>query len=135
MKKKLVTVYGSLLEGFGNWRYHLNNSSSVKLGEHLLEGPYKMVSFGGFPGLIVDESLTSKVFVETYEVTEDVYRSIERLEGFHEQDSPHNFYNKRAVETPFGKSEVYIIERSDSDRNLVPIDEDGVINWRKYKTR
>jgi len=128
---KKVTVYGSLLEGFGNWHWHLNNSESQKLGEHILEDNLVMVSLGGFPGLIEDESVTNKILVETYEVSDKVYRSIERLEGYP------SFYDKRVIETPFGASEIYVLAsgRRYSDDRLVPQDENGVISWRKYKVK
>ena len=65
MKRK-VTVYGSLLEGLGNWYGFLNNDQSTKLGEHVIEGKFKMISLGGFPGLIPDNSMTedNKIFVK-----------------------------------------------------------------------
>jgi gamma-glutamylcyclotransferase (GGCT)/AIG2-like uncharacterized protein YtfP len=126
-----VTVYGSLLEGLGNWNYHLNNDESTKLGEHILEDNLVMVSMGGFPGLIVDENVTNKIFVETYEVTDRVYKSIERLESY-----PH-FYDKRSIQTPFGDSEIYVLANGGryAEDRLVPKDENGVINWRKYRMR
>lgn len=125
---KLVTVYGSLLKGLGNWHWHLNNPDSKLLGEHTLNGGFVMISLGGFPGLIIDEKSKDSIFVETYEVSDGVYKSIERLEGYP------NFYDKKEVSTPFGDSEVYVL--SDNyyrETNLVPMDETGVINWRKYR--
>lgn len=125
--KRLVTVYGSLLKGLGNWQWHLNNSDSILLGEHTLNGGFVMVSLGGFPGLIVDNKSERKIFVETYEVSEDVYKGIERLEGYP------SFYDKYKVETPFGESEVYILgDQYYREHALVP-EIDGVVNWRKYK--
>ena len=126
--KKLVTVYGSLLKGLSNWHWHLNNPESKLLGEHTLNGGFVMISLGGFPGLIPDDKSKDSIFVETYEVTDNVYKSIERLEGYP------SFYNKAKIETPFGDSEVYVL--SDNyyrETNLVPMDETGVINWRKYR--
>lgn len=126
-----ITVYGSLLEGLGNWKWHLDNEESTKLGEHVLEDNVVMISFGGFPGLIVDESVKNKIFVETYEVTDNVFKSVERLEGYP------TFYNRRKVETPFGESEIYVLAsaRDYSDKNLVPAGDDEVINWKKYRMR
>jgi gamma-glutamylcyclotransferase (GGCT)/AIG2-like uncharacterized protein YtfP len=128
---KKITVYGSLLEGLGNWKWHLDNKESKKLGEHILEGGFKMISLGGFPGLIPDEKVNNKIFVETYEVSDNVFKSVERLEGYP------SFYNRRKVETPFGESEIYVLAsaRDYSDKNLVPAGEDEVINWRKYRMR
>jgi gamma-glutamylcyclotransferase (GGCT)/AIG2-like uncharacterized protein YtfP len=87
---------------------------------------------GGFPGLIPDPNMEedNKIFVETYEVSNNVYKSIERLEGYP------SFYGRTPVETPFGESAVYTLpERGYSEERLVPADEEGVINWRKYRMR
>lgn len=130
---KLITVYGSLLEGLGNWEWCLNNKESEKLGEHIVEGPFSMVSFGGFPGLVIDKSKNNKIFVETYRVSDRVYNDVEMLEGYP------SFYRREAVNTPFGDSEIYVLNRiytnESTIKNLVPTGEDGVINWRKYKTK
>ena len=126
--KKLVTVYGSLLKGLSNWHWHLNNPESKLLGEHTLNGGFVMISLGGFPGLIVENTADTPIFVETYEVTDNVYKSIERLEGYP------SFYDKKKVDTPFGESEVYILgDHYYRESNLVPRDEEGIINWRKYR--
>ena len=126
---KKITVYGSLLEGLGNWKWHLDNEESTKLGEHVLEGNFKMISLGGFPGLIVDESVNNKIFVETYEVTDRVFHSVERLEGYP------SFYTRRAISTPYGDSEIYVLANTKGEyntRNLVPEDDNGIINWKSY---
>jgi len=129
---KLITVYGSLLEGLGNWKWHLDNPESKKLGEHVIVGKFQMISMGGFPGLIPDETMSEprKIFVETYEVTDRVYNSIERLEGY-----PH-FYGRTPIETPFGPSAVYTLSGSrygaPSNDILVPEDSEGIVNWRNY---
>jgi gamma-glutamylcyclotransferase (GGCT)/AIG2-like uncharacterized protein YtfP len=127
--KKRITVYGSLLEGLSNWGWHLNNDESTKLGEHILEGSFKMISMGGFPGLVQDEAVNNKIFVETYEVSDKVFRSVERLEGY-----PH-FYDRVGIDTPYGDSEIYVLASGGGNDKLVPSNEDGVINWREYKTR
>jgi gamma-glutamylcyclotransferase (GGCT)/AIG2-like uncharacterized protein YtfP len=124
---KRITVYGSLLEGLGNHGIIADKEKSHKLGEHILEGNFKMISLGGFPGLIPDETVTNKIFVETYEVTDEVYNRVERLEGY-----PH-FYGRTPVNTPFGESAVYTLSDNRYNDRLVPVDEDGIINWKKYR--
>lgn len=128
MNKK-ITVYGSLLEGLGNWNYFLNNEESTKLGEHILEGGFKMISMGGFPGLIPDDTVNNKIFVETYEVSEHVFKSVEHLEGYP------GFYGRTKIDTPFGESEVYTLSDNKYNDNFVPKDENGIINWKKYKMK
>lgn len=127
---KKITVYGSLLEGLGNWHHFLNNPDATKLGEHILEDNLVMVSFGGFPGLIVDEKVSNKIFVETYAVTDMVFKHVERLEGYP------SFYTRRAIQTPYGDSEIYVLNNSSREydnRSLVPKGDDDVINWRNYR--
>jgi gamma-glutamylcyclotransferase (GGCT)/AIG2-like uncharacterized protein YtfP len=127
---KKITVYGSLLEGLGNWKWHLNNDESVKLGDHILSGPFKMISFGGFPGLVIDDSVENKIYVETYDVSDEVFKRVERLEGYP------SFYRRTTIDTPFGESEVYTLaNESYSDDRLVLADDDGIINWKKYKEK
>jgi len=126
---KRITVYGSLLEGLGNHSIISDEREVTKLGEHVLEGKFKMISLGGFPGLINDESVNNKIFVETYEVSDSVFARVERLEGYP------GFYDRTPVETPYGPSEVYTLARGGYSNNLVPEDEDGVINWKKYRGR
>jgi gamma-glutamylcyclotransferase (GGCT)/AIG2-like uncharacterized protein YtfP len=128
---KKITVYGSLLEGLGNWKWHLDNDESTKLGEHVLEDNLVMVSFGGFPGLIVDNNVRNKIFVETYEVSDRVFKSVERLEGYP------SFYDRRTIPTPYGASEIYVLVNTDdySHKSLVPEGADGVINWRNYRNK
>jgi gamma-glutamylcyclotransferase (GGCT)/AIG2-like uncharacterized protein YtfP len=136
---KLITVYGSLLEGLGNWNWCLKDRSE-KLGEHVLEDNLVMVSFGGFPGLMNTHDISNRIFVETYRVADDVYRSIESLEGFRSQDHPSNFYNKKKINTPYGESEIYVLNRrtvssgEEICHEVLP-DENGIVNWRKYRMR
>jgi gamma-glutamylcyclotransferase (GGCT)/AIG2-like uncharacterized protein YtfP len=128
--KKRITVYGSLLKGLGNSGL-LANDESILLGEHVIEDNLTMISLGGFPGLIITPEQTSKIHVETYEVSDMVFRRVEHLEGFP------TFYNRKSVSTPYGESEVYVLANASrySEDRLVPADENGVINWRKYRMR
>lgn len=129
-----LTVYGSLLEGMGNWYHILNNENAKKIDSHIIEGPYVMVSYGAFPGIVVHDAITSKIRVETFLVTDAVYQRVERLEGFMGQDNPNNFYNKRKIETPFGESEIYVLNHAGKvpDKVIVPPAEDGIVDWRVY---
>lgn len=92
--KKLI-VYGSLLEGEYN-HYLLKNSKKIE--SCILEVPFKMVSFGAFPALIQDDNL-NPIYVEIYEVDDDVYKRVEYLEGYPD------FYDRLAVD----KGEIYYI--------------------------
>ena len=128
---KRITVYGSLLKGLGNSGLLSDPEEAILLGEHTIEDNLYMISLGGFPGLIVDKSVTNTIHVETYEVTDTVFARVERLEGYP------SFYTRYAVKTPFGDSEVYVLARTrgyEKDRK-VPADENGIVNWKKYDSR
>jgi len=130
-RMKKITVYGSLLSGLGNHGLIANPETAVLLGEHTIEDNLIMVSLGGFPGLIVTPEKKNVIHVETYEVTDSVFAKVERLEGY-----PH-FYTRYPIKTPFGDSEVYVLAnaREYGAERVVPADENGVVNWRKYRMR
>jgi gamma-glutamylcyclotransferase (GGCT)/AIG2-like uncharacterized protein YtfP len=97
---KKIAVYGSLRAGFGN---HVYVNDSDMLSREVVNIPFRMVSLGGFPGLIpADEN--HDITIEIYSVTDQVYRNVERLEGYP------NFYQKATINTSQGEVEVYILE-------------------------
>ena len=128
---KRITVYGSLLKGLGNSGILSNPEESTLLGEHTIEDNLIMVSLGGFPGLIISPEQTNKIHVETYEVSDKVFARVERLEGYP------TFYTRKSVVTPYGESEVYVLANASrySEDRLVPSDENGIINWKKYRMK
>jgi len=139
MSKKLVTVYGSLLSGMGNWKWCLDNDNSILLGEHILEDKVGMLNLGAFPGLVKTESV-NKIFVETYEVTGEIYQRIEHLEGYRPGREEFNLYNKLEIDTPFGKSEIYIYNSGSEfgggyTNGLMPPNDGDIVNWKKYKMK
>jgi gamma-glutamylcyclotransferase (GGCT)/AIG2-like uncharacterized protein YtfP len=100
---KLVFVYGTLKQSHGNHRV-LGDSEYV--GEARLEGDYRMVSLGGFPGVVEDEDFRP-VFGEVYRVTsEDVAHALDRLEGYHEGDPSSSFYQRVDGSVSMGNSSV-----------------------------
>lgn len=106
---KKLFVYGTLLNGKSNWQWALNRPDVNFLGEQQITGKYTMVSLGAFPGVIPTGEST--IHGEVYEVPDDVYRSIERLEGYN-VDTNYRFYDKMEVETVYGKAEMYILDES-----------------------
>jgi gamma-glutamylcyclotransferase (GGCT)/AIG2-like uncharacterized protein YtfP len=128
---KKITVYGSLLKGLGNHGLLANPETATLLGEHTIEDNLFMISLGGFPGLLISKEEVNVIHVETYEVTDEVFKRVERLEGYP------NFYTRYPVKTPFGDSEVYVLARdSYYDRGQrVAKDENGVVNWKKHDRR
>lgn len=92
-----VAVYGTLREGCGNHRYYLQGQE--KLGEQELKG-FRMFSLGGFPG--VKEHADSSIKIEVYQVPEDVFKMLDRLEGYP------SMYDRQEVETEHGPAWMYI---------------------------
>jgi gamma-glutamylcyclotransferase (GGCT)/AIG2-like uncharacterized protein YtfP len=107
---KLVAVYGTLRQGFGN---NCVLGDSEKLGLTALAPEWEMFSLGGFPGVRQGDK---SVLVEVYRVTEEsIAQSLDWLEGFREQDADFNFYNKATISTKFGDAEMYILEGAEYD--------------------
>jgi len=116
---KKVAVYGSLLKGLGN---HRLLETSTLMGEDLVKLPFQMVSLGSFPGLIPSKK-EEDIFIEVYEVTDEVFARLDRLEGY-----PH-FYNRRIIDTAFGEAFVYFLEKHEAYGAKVFVEP---ANWRKY---
>lgn len=100
MNKKLICVYGSLRQNHGNWRYIL--SESQQLSTEVVNIPFKMVSLGGFPGLIPSTE-NHDITIEIFEVDQPTYQRVENLEGWP------NFYQKALIPTSLGELEIYVL--------------------------
>jgi gamma-glutamylaminecyclotransferase len=99
----LYAVYGTLRKGYGNHRL-LDNPYCELLGTIKTEPKFKMVSLGGFPGVIPNEG-TQEVVVEIYRVnSENVEQRLDWLEGYP------SFYNKTEIPTPWGTANMYILD-------------------------
>lgn len=109
---KLVAVYGSLRKGFGNHRV-LGDSEFVV--QTTLEGDYRMISLGGFPGVMETKAKKStSIVVEVYRVTDDyTAKSLDMLEGFRGKGCD-NFYDREEVTLANGMvSEIYLLREED----------------------
>lgn len=104
MNKHIVAVYGSLRKELHNHRVLLNENTEF-LGEFKTPPIYSMYSIGYFPGLKEDGD--TSIVMEVYKVDSVIAKSIDRLEGYSENEIP-TFYDKKEIETPFGKASVYI---------------------------
>lgn len=111
MSKIKIFVYGTLLEGYGNHRHFLSNAE--KLGEYQTDPKFTMISLGGFPGLM--EGGKTSIQGEVYEVTEEEFKNVDRLEGYNAHNPTTGLYNRIQIPTEYGNAWVYIINRS-SDR-------------------
>lgn len=119
MKKK-IAVYGSLLSEMYNHDL-LNNDESTLLGEDIIDDNFTLVAVCSYPGLIQHEGGNTPVKMEIYEVSDEIYANVERLEGYP------NYYDKLKIDTKFGEAEVYVLGEEYLSRPKV---EDG--DWRKY---
>ena len=89
-----VAVYGSLRQRMGNHRLLTN---STFLGTTVVEG-WDMYDLGAFPTIVHGElPLTAEV----YEVTDSVFASLDRLEGFP------SFYDRSSIPTEYGQAWIY----------------------------
>lgn len=117
---QLVAVYGTLKEGFGNHRLLKNTE---KLGEFKTNPIFTMLHLGGFPAIIEDGS--TEIFCEIYNVTEnDVLKSLDRLEGYP------NFYNRKTIDTPWGKAWIYYLD--DTYNYVLNVIESGCWTKKRY---
>lgn len=115
-----VAVYGSLRKGLHN---HRLLTTSEMIGTDELEN-FSMFSLGPFP-FITPEEAENKIAVEVYEVNEEVFASLDRLEGYP------SFYNRQEVDTKHGKCWIYFMEKDTSYGKHIPV-ESG--DWKEFYT-
>lgn len=99
----LVAVYGTLRKGQGN-SYLLREAKFI--GDNVLDGEYRMVHLGGFPGVLPTHKTPTPIQVEVYEVTPEQAHGLDRLEGYRGVGE-NNFYDKQLVTLVDG-TEAYI---------------------------
>lgn len=120
-KGVLYAVYGTLRRGFGNYTWCLKNEHCTFLGEQRTAPKFKMVSLGGFPGVIPGGN--QEVTIEVFSVnSKDVERSLDNLEGYP------SFYQKMKVETEWGLANMYIL--SEDRYGKAPLVESG--DWKQH---
>jgi gamma-glutamylcyclotransferase (GGCT)/AIG2-like uncharacterized protein YtfP len=96
-----VFVYGSLKKGLGN---HRLLEKSKYLGRCFVEGRYKMLNLGGFPGLVQSGQFAeTRIVGEVYQITEDTLRSLDWLEGHP------RFYTRHKLATPWKNAWCYFL--------------------------
>jgi len=101
---KLYAVYGTLRKGLGNYKRYLDNDDCKYLGTQKLRIPYKMVSLGGFPGLVWTNPYHSQITIEVFNVTSpDIEKQLDMLEGYPD------FYEKTTINTQWGEATIYYL--------------------------
>jgi len=116
-----IAVYGTLRRNFGNYRALLEEQEF--LGQETLDLPYRMVSLGGFPGLVVSDKL-HPIVIEVFNIDDECARSVDGLEGYP------TFYTRTEIPTSFGDAWVYYLANKDF-KGLAPVEEG---DWLKFIT-
>lgn len=126
--KKLLFVYGSLRQGMGN---HKVIKEGTYLGKDAIAGPVEMLDWGAYPAVIWDDSkygkLEGRAVGEVYEVNDDTYKAVERLEGYP------SFYNRMDVDTVYGEAEMYIIPKDHYHAASPKVDSGDWVAHKKFK--
>jgi gamma-glutamylcyclotransferase (GGCT)/AIG2-like uncharacterized protein YtfP len=117
---KKVAVYGSLLAGLGN---HRLLADSTFLMEAEVAIPFKMIDLGAFPGLIPAEE-NQDIKVEIYEVTDEVFDTLDGLEGYP------SFYDRTTITPVEGHENVWIYFLNKADRYYKDPIESG--DWKAH---
>lgn len=119
---KLYAVYGTLRQGFGNNRL-LQNEYSEYLGTQTLSAPFRMVSMGGFPGMISTPGKESTITIEVFSVSSPtVEKRLDMLEGYP------GWYDKQTINTEWGTAFIYT-QTEDQVGSNPPV-ESG--DWKQY---
>lgn len=115
-----IAVYGTLRKSNSN---HFYLQEEEYLGTEKVLIPFKMVSLGHFPGLILSKE-NHTIEIEVYEISDHANKLIERLECYP------NFYGKVKIDTSFGKADTYVLS---SKYNHYQTIESG--NWNEYESK
>jgi gamma-glutamylaminecyclotransferase len=106
--RRLVFVYGSLKEGYGN---HRLLQASTLVHHATLPYGHRMFSLGGFPGVVeADLSSGYPIHGEVYEVTErTLFESLDYLEGY-DKGTDTGMYLRRPVMVELDNGELEAVE-------------------------
>lgn len=118
-----VFVYGTLKEGHYNHILLSEGKGTRFLGRCYIEGSYRMVDMGSFPGVLQvtpDALDPCRIYGEVYRVDEETLYALDMLEGHP------SFYRREKVETPWKKAWMYFLP-SNYERTKTVVDT-GV--WR-----
>jgi len=121
-----VFVYGTLLHGYGNWSWALQDQTFVCEAETKPE--YTMLHLGGFPGII--EGGETGIKGEVYEVSDERLLELNNLEGADLDDPERGMYRRESIVLSDGQEVLtYIYNVDNSWRTCDRIVESG--SWRE----
>lgn len=117
-----VLVYGTLKRAYGNHRLMVGGSEFLR--EVDVRG--HMVDLGGIPGVRLDKEGVFRA--ELHKITDpDVWKRMDRLEGYCPDDESQSFYNRRLVTVDDDGSQAYVYEYNNPKLN----DMKGVYEWSR----
>lgn len=127
--RKLIFVYGTLCQGFGNHRV-IQHETTKYLGEATSPAAYTLYD-GGFP--ITERGGEVAIKGEVYEVNDketllDVY-ALEHYSGTPTKDGGKNWYDVDKIPTEWGVAEMFVQAKGQSGRTLTV--ESG--DWRNSR--
>ncbi len=125
-EKKLVFVYGTLLSDLPN---HYLLFDSVCLGNAKTVDKMKL-TVSGIPFLSKKEEV-SRIVGEVYEVTEDVLKTLDKLEGYQGKNVT-NFYEREEIEVLIGRSKTPITCFSYLNNDFLKHECISDIGYKKY---
>lgn len=124
-----VFVFGTLMSN----QYHntviLGDKEEVTLlGEDLIDGKFTMIRFGYNPAVILHEDGTTPIKGEVYQISKDILKRIDSLEGFDYTLKDIRLCDRIVVKTSYGPAYMYVMPENYLDEE-VPIVYSG--NWKK----
>ena len=124
-----LLVYGTLMSGFGNNKHFL--SEAKLLGEIKALSGFTMIDLGCFPGVIESDNTEDTICGEVYEITEDILKHCDALEGYNKDNPAMGLYRRELISTPLGQAYIYLYNlRRDRGAYSSMIVPEG--NWREY---
>lgn len=127
-----VFVYGTLLEGFGNWKRYL---APAKGTPAKIEG-FVLGDLGYFPGINHSDQENDTVFGEIYLCTEQDISRMDVLEGYREGRERNMYEREEVLVTIYLSETTYIIIPAQTYVYNSPVSkliESG--NWKTYTTQ
>lgn len=126
-----VFVYGTLLSGYGSWRYYLENKAELISDYARVEG-FKMFNLGYFPACIFTDNPEDIIQGEVYSISEQILLELDRLECYPNMYDRININDIVMMEYPISMNDtIWIyIQKIEQLRDTAEHIESG--NWREY---
>lgn len=134
--KRYIFVYGTLMEGFQNYKKYLQGKVISRKPARVKGSLYHLID-NGYPGLIAGndyiygELITIKDFLETI-------IQLDKLEEYYAVDNPENEYNRILKNVEIIETghivQAYVYQYNCQDKKSLNEKDDYIPegNWRKY---